>query len=227
MLRRIGLIGFVAGLLGLIAYPVWFGTYHNIELGTYRVHDARDGFRTIADVSLSPAAAPLMIDFTGRGRVPEGGDGAAPNLTMVINGPEGTVAAEVITLETRETGGGVASEVMVEATTTITGGMQSGPHMFVFGEGDGAGPALSYLDMSLTAVIASPDPRVRPVSYGLLVLGIALMAIGGRKRRQKGADKDRPRGPIETANIGRRVPLDQTRGEADEAKRQWGRDGGQ
>ena len=79
MLRRIGLIGFVAGLLGLIAYPVWFGTYHNIELGTYRVHDARDGFRTIPDVSLSPAAAPLMIDFTGRGRVPEGGAGAAPN----------------------------------------------------------------------------------------------------------------------------------------------------
>ena len=114
---------------------------------------------------------------------------------------------------------------MVEARTTIASGMQSGLHMFVFGEGDGAGPALSYLDMSLTAAIASPDPRVRPVSYGLLVLGIALMAIGGRRRRQKGADEDRPEGSVETSNIGRRVPLQETRGEVEQPKRQWGRDG--
>ncbi|WP_375567173.1 hypothetical protein [Oceaniradius stylonematis] len=221
-LRRIGLTTFLAGLAGLVLYPVWFGTYHNVDLGTYRIHEARDGFRTIADVSLSPAAMPLRIDISGRGRVPPGG-AEMPNLTLVLNGPQGSVAATVLDLDPRSDGE-IAADIALEQQLTIDSGIGNGLHTFVFAEGDRPADMIAFLDMTLTGAIAAPDPRVRPASYGLLGAGIAIMAVGGRRRRKPaGGTTDNDDTRASTSNIGRRVPLDDSEREPEKPARQWGR----
>ncbi|MBO6638313.1 MAG: hypothetical protein JJ920_14195 [Roseitalea sp.] len=221
-LRRIGLTAFLAGLAGLILYPVWFGTYHNVDLGTYRIHEARDGFRTIADVSLSPAAMPLRVEISGRGRVPPGG-AEMPNLTLVLNGPRGTVAATVLELEPRSDGE-TAADIALEQVLTVDAGVGDGLHTFVFGEGDRPADMIAFLDMTLTGAVAAPDPRVRPGSYTLLGVGIAIMAIGGKRRRKKASDaSDDADARASTSNIGRRVPLDKAEREPEKPARQWGR----
>lgn len=227
-LRRIGLFLFIAGIVGLAAYPAWFTAYHNIDLGTYRVYDSQDGFPALADISLSPRATPLSVELTGRGTVPEGG-AAEPNVTLVINGPDGTVAAEVVTLALhRPPEDGGAAEVLLQADLTIDQTLANGPHRFVFGEGDGSGVPISFLDMSLTGAVAAADARVRPAAYGLLGAGLVLMVIAGRGggRRNKAGQRVRPTGSA-TSNIGRRVPLDRSPPEPEKPKRQWGRGDGE
>lgn len=227
-LRRIGLFLFIAGIVGLAAYPAWFAAYHNIDLGTYRVYDSQDGFPVLADISLSPRAAPLSVELTGRGTVPEGG-AAEPNVTLVINGPDGTVAAEVVTLALhRPPEDGAAAEVLLQADLSIDQTLANGPHRFVLGEGDGSGVPISFLDMSLTGAVAAADARVRPAAYGLLGAGLVLMVIAGRgggRRKKKQADP--ADGRVETSNIGRRVPLDRGRSESEQPTHQWGRGDGE
>jgi len=221
MLRRIGTALILFGVIGLWAYPVWFGTYYNVELGTYRVYDADGGFRSLPTVPLSPAAVPLEIDLSGRAEE-AGGAGQPPNLTLVINGPERTAFAEVIDLQRAEGRG----EAALAAEIVVRGSLEDGPHRFVFGPGDRDGAQIAFMDMTLTAAVSAPDGRVAPVSWGLLALGVAMVVLPlfRRRRRTRSAEGGKPaRGRRKTSNIGRGVPLERDARKAAKPKRRWGR----
>ncbi len=234
-MRRVGLACLLAGLLGAVVYPIWVSTYNNIELGTYRVFDAAGGYRTIADVSLSPAAEPLLVTLIGSSQAPPSRLDEATIVTLVVNNAEGTVAAEVVTLasEATEFGPDAQAPQTFRVELPAITGLGNGNHDFVFGEGDRTDIPLAYLDMTLTAAVAQSDARIAPVSWALIALGVVLMIVFSRRRgRKRQAASQTPAKPESgrpaTSNIGRRVPLDR---EPEPAKpespksepRQWGR----
>lgn len=231
MLRRIGLALILFGAIGLWVYPTWFQTYKNIDLGTYRIHDASGGFRTVSGISLSPDASPLMVEITGStAGVPEPGD-EPTTFTFVLNGPDGTVTAEVLTIDgSAGEGTGARDDRRVALRVGPITGLGDGEHVFVFGEGDQDGIALSFLDMTLTGAVAAPEWRVRPASIALIGLGLflALLPLVLRRRRSRKAREraEKPARRRGTSNIGRRVPLDRSNREPEKPKRRWGRGGG-
>ena len=185
VLYRLGIASILFGFIGLWAYPTWFDTYNNVELGTYRIHDARDGFRSVSGIGLSPDAAPLLMRITGRstgGPAP----GAGPTtFTFVLDGPDGTVTAQVLTIDGTggATAGGLEDGRRIALTVGPITGLGDGEHLFAFGQGDRDGIPLSFLDMTLTGAVAAPDGRVRPVSVGLVGLGLLAALLSMLRRR--------------------------------------------
>lgn len=219
MLRRIGTALILFGVIGLWAYPVWFGTYYNVDLGTYRIYDADGGFRSLPPVPLSPDAVPLEIDLSGRA-ADAGAQGPPPNITLVVNAPDGTLFAQVVNLERAEGAG----EGALAAEIVLDGPLEDGPHRFVFGPGDRDGTQLAFMDMTLTAAVAAPDGRVAPVSWGLLALGLAMVVLPLFRRRRRRSRAEPEKGRPRTSDIGRAVPLERD-AEPDRPERRWGRGG--
>ncbi|WP_306118667.1 MULTISPECIES: hypothetical protein [unclassified Roseitalea] len=229
MITRIGLALLLFGAAGALAYPVWFGTYYNIDLGTYRVYDRQDGFQAITDIALSPAAAPLDVVLTGRSDGPPPADDAVTTITLVINDADGTLAAEVIDLVPRpdDLDPDPAAGARLYAELPPVAPVGTGGHDFIFGEGGRSEIPLAFVDMTLTAAVAEPAPRIAPASYALMGVGLLLIVAsrrrGRRPRAPAGASGRSDDGRVETSNIGRRVPLDRA---PDKPKRRWGRGGG-
>lgn len=233
--RRLGLALVLLGALGAFVFPVWFKTYFNVDLGTYRVHDRDGGYRTIADVSLSPAAAPLQITVTGRGRMPDDLEGAATTVTMVLNDDDETVDAQVIRIDGTTSMDSVApdGEVVIDQSLPLITTLDASRHAFVFGAGDRDDIALAFLDMRLVGNVATSDPRVPIVSSVLLGLGILILAMPlfGRKRGRMPSKMAAPASSSptperrQTSNIGRRVPLEREPEKPQTQMPRWGRDG--
>ena len=234
--RRLGLALILLGALGAFVFPIWFKTYFNIDLGTYRIYDRQGGFRTIADVSLSPAATPLQITISGQGSMPAEAEGAATTFTMVIDDNDETVAAEMVRISGPVLSGDITANGTITADLALppVSELDHGRHDFSFRAGESGDIDFAFLDMNLTGNVAVSDPRVPMASYAVLGIGmIILIAPVFRRRKRRDAEPSRPvaeeqgnnAGHRQTSNIGRRVPLDRTPDEPDEQEHRWGRDG--
>lgn len=76
---------------------------------------------------------------------------------------------------------------------------------------------VQYLDISL------PSSEVQPIGFVLIVIGVLMVALGGRRRR-KGANARDTR-PSKTSSIGYRQPAPEPEPKKREPEITWGREG--
>lgn len=187
IVRRLGWGLIVLGAIGTVLFPTWFRTYYNIDLGTYRIYDRQGGFRTISDVSLSPAAAPLRITLTGRGQIPDraGAVDGATDFVMILHDGEQAAITEPVRITRSDLSGDIVpgGTVGIAMNAPLVETLDEARYGFRFQAGARQGVDLSFLDVDLTAHVAKADPRVRTVSWLMLAAGIVLLVIARLRSR--------------------------------------------
>lgn len=180
-MRLIFAIVFVVGLAAGIAYPFFITNFSGHAIGEWRVYERGSGFKP-AKMSLSEADAPVraLVDLTTLGEPRLSGDHTALTMTASVNGH--TVLANTLTFVHSEPRND--SPQSGQRVYRDLGGMidtvEDAEYTFTVGPGDADGIEMRSVDLILRSGAAPLDPRLQPIGFMLMAVGVIGFVIAMR-----------------------------------------------
>lgn len=191
-MRLLLLLILLAGIAGGI-YPWLASGLAGSEIGSVEVFDAESGFRP-ATVHLSDSDAPLrvLVELTAARPLDVSEERAV--LILSVNAGGRTVLAKTLSFADsgpRETSPQLTERVYRQDAGTIAS-IEDGDYIFTVGAGDAAGVEIRAVDLVLISGPAAIDPRIQPIGFALMAIGVVGLVLSFRRR---GPDKQNSEPP--------------------------------
>lgn len=194
MIRLLSVLLVLVGAAVGVGYPFVQERLSETRLTTLPAYDAAQGGTIAAETELDAAGGPVTVDLV---MTADGHPTFAPGaivLTLTVDTAGRTVLAETFDFAVapaRETSPqGAATTVRVTA-----GGIdpvETGLYRFTVGPGDSEAVAVRQVTIELRQGAAG-DPRVQPVGFGVLAIGVIALTLSLRRRP---AEASPPAAPV-------------------------------
>lgn len=196
-MRLLFLLILIIGASVGIAYPWAIQNFSGKEIGTWRVFQRLDGFKTAqAELDASDAPVRVFLDMTSTGTQTFGPDRTVLTLTAATQGR--TVLAETVTFATStpRTDSPQSGEQLYRDEAGLIRDIDAGSYTFTVGPGDADGIDMKYVDLTLRSGAGEYDARAQPVGFVLMAVGF----IGFVLALRRGGDRpdnpnSQPRAP--------------------------------
>lgn len=183
---------FIFFLILLAGLALGFGTqffannFSGEELGQWRVY-SRDGAFTPFSVRLDPKKAPVnvIVDLTTMGTPTFAQDRTV--VTLVVNRDGRTVLTDTLNFvnaRPRENSPQIPDQIFRSMAGPLTE-TPDGEYTFTLGFGDAERIDTRSVDVSLRGGMQVLDPRLPPVGYALIAVGVIGFVVSGRGRSRR------------------------------------------
>lgn len=192
-MRILFLIVLIAGLLLGIVYPWAVSNGSGYEFGRFPVYDRESGFRSVT-VRLSPEEAPIrvLVDMTSIGAMTLSGETTVLTLTAATGGR--TVLNSTLTFAHQEprNDSPQAGGLIYRDVAGLIMEPENADYVFTLGLGGRDDIEIRSVELELRASAIEYDPRVVPVGYMLMVIGVVGFVLAFRRRRTSAVRKPEP-----------------------------------
>jgi hypothetical protein len=195
-MRLIFALVFIAGLAAGIAYPFFITNFSGHAIGEWRVYERGSGFKP-ATMSLSETDAPVraLVDLTTLGTPRLSGDRTALTVTASVDGR--TVLADTLSFvhseprnDSPQSGQRVYRDLAGMFET-----IENGEYTFTVGPGDADGIEMKSVDLILRSGAVPVDPRLQPIGFMLMAVGVIGFVIAMRRGGQPPNPNSQPPAP--------------------------------
>lgn len=186
-MRFIFFLILLAGL-GLGVGTQWYANnFAGRELGTWRVYDQDKAFEPFqATLAASDAPVNVIVDLTTIGTPTFAQDRTVITLTAAHNGRTVLVdTLDFINARPREHSP-QSPDRIYRAFAGPLETVEQGDYVFTLGFGDAERIDTRSIDVTLRAGAQSLDPRLQPIGYALIAVGVIGFILAGRRRRSDG-----------------------------------------
>ncbi len=222
LMRILGILSILFGLLIAFGYPTYHDTFANFEIGKYAIYDKSAGFQD-QTIWLTPKDGPVEISFEANMDGTRPSAETATSFMLQINNADQLLLSELINLAPAAEGDATTAPLQFEINNLPV--TDSALHAFVFSSSDWTDSPISNINMTITGIAVVMNDTLPTVGYVLVGLGAILYLVGGRRKAKKSGKPPTGR-RSKTSQIGRRAePVASKPKEAEEPARKWGRDG--
>jgi hypothetical protein len=183
-MRFIFFLILLAGLALGIGVPFYANNFSGHALGSWRVYDQGGMFESF-EVTLDSSDAPLniIVDLTAIGAPTFAEDRTVVTLTVAHNGR--TVLADTLNFvnaRPRENSPQSPDRIFRSFAGPLAA-VEKGTYSFNFGFGDAERIDTRAVDVTLRTGAEIFDPRLQPIGYALIVVGVIGIVLASRRRR--------------------------------------------
>ena len=192
-MRFIFLLILLAGLALGVGTQFYANNFSGRELGTWRVYNQGQQFQPF-EAELSEGDAPLnvIVDLTTIGTPTFVQDRTVLTLTVAHNGA--TVLADTLSYvntKPRE-GSPQIPDRIFRAFAGPLSSLNPGKYLFTVGLGDVDRIDIRQVDVTLRAGTEVFDPRLQPIGYAMIAIGVIGFVLAGRRRSGGGGNGGNP-----------------------------------
>jgi hypothetical protein len=182
-MRFVFLLILLAGLALGVGTQWYANNFSGRELGTWRVYDQGRAFKPF-QLLLNDDEAPLniLVDLTTVGTPTFAQDRTVITLTVAHNGR--TVLADTLNFvnaRPRESSPQIPDRIF-RAFAGPLGNVEQGTYVFTLGFGDAERIDTRTVDVTLRAGMDAFDPRLQPIGYALMAVGVIGFVLAARRR---------------------------------------------
>lgn len=188
-MRFIFFLVLLAGLALGIGTQFYANNFSGRELGTWRVYEHGGAFQPF-QVTLDQNDAPLsvVVDLTTIGTPTFAQDRTVVTLTAAHDGATAlTDTLNFVNARPRENSPQLPDRIYRSFAGPLAT-VENGLYTFTFGFGDAERIDTRAVDVTLRAGTEVFDPRLQPIGYALIVVGVIGIVLASRRRRGGGGD---------------------------------------
>lgn len=188
-MRFIFFLILLAGLALGVGTQFYANNFGGRELGTWRVYDQGRTFQPF-QTNLSSSDAPLhvIVDLTTIGTPTFAQDRTV--LTLTVGHNNTTVLADTldyVNARPRENSPQIPDRIFRAFAGPIAS-LETGNYVFTLGLGDADRINIRQVDVILRADATPFDPRLQPVGYAMIAVGVIGFVLAARRRRSGDGD---------------------------------------
>lgn len=196
-MRTFFLLVLLAGLGLGVGLPFYENNFAGRELATQRIYERGGAFRPV-EVNLSAADAPLniIVDLTTMGTPTFVQDRTVLTLTVAHNGrTDLTDTMNFVNIRPREYSPQQPDRIYRSFAGPLRQ-VENGHYVLTFGFGDAERINARHIDVTLRAGAQSFDPRLQPIGYALIAVGVIGLILALR-RKSGGGRNDGAAPPVD------------------------------
>lgn len=184
-MRTVFLLILLAGIGAAIGYPWAVNNFSGAEIGRYPVYERGGEFRPVT-VELAAGDAPVrvLVDMVSTGQPVLQADRTVLTLTASKDGS--TVLADTLSFvhaAARDVNPQLQERVFRDAAGLIDP-VVPGSYVFTIGRGDAEQIAIQSVEMILRREAITLDPRVQPIGFAMMAIGVVGFVLAMRRRRR-------------------------------------------
>lgn len=192
-MRFIFFLILLAGLALGIGTQFYANNFSGQELGAWRVYTQGGSFQPF-QVNLNEGDAPLnvIVDLTTIGTPTFAQDRTV--VTLIVAHDGATVLTDTmnfVNARVRENSPQLPDRIFRSFAGPLTA-IESGNYVFTLGFGDAERIDTRAVDVTLRAGTETFDPRLQPIGYALMAVGVIGFVLAARRRRDGGDSGGNP-----------------------------------
>lgn len=183
-MRTVFLLILLAGIGAALGYPWVVNNFSGAEIGRYTVYEQGGEFRSVTvDLAAGDAPVRVLVDLVSTGQPVMQADRTVLTVTAAKDGT--TVLADTLSFvhaAARDVNPQLQERIFRDAAGVIDP-VVPGAYVFTIGRGDAEQIAIHSVEMILRRETITLDPRVQPIGFALIAIGVVGFVLAMRRRR--------------------------------------------